>query len=303
MLVTLPCVLVLLDFWPLRRWQTETICPPQKGNSSRFPSESNAWLILERLWLVIEKLPLFALSAAVCVVIVYGQQGAGAMSMSHRVPFDLRVANAATSYVMYLWKTLWPVNLAIFYPHPAIVKAGSTSSMIWNAAMAAMLLAAITLVALWSARRRPYLAVGWLWYLGTLVPVIGLIQIGVQAMADRYTYLPMIGVYVAVVWGAAELAARYDRLRAPLSAAAAVLLAAWTVMAAHQTATWKNSFTVFQHAIDVTPDNFFAHNHLGLAYHNIGKMEEAGAEYAKAVQIARLRFGQWKFGGLLRRPR
>ena len=202
------------------------------------------------------------------------------------MPFDLRIANAATSYVMYLWKTVWPVNLAIFYPHPAVLKAVSASAMIWHAVIAALVLAAITAGALWSARRQPYWAVGWLWYLGTLVPVIGLIQIGVQGMADRYTYLPTIGIYVAVVWGAAELATRYKVLRAPLVVAATVLLATWTAMAAHQTATWKNSFTVFEHAIAVVPDNFFAHNHLGLAYHNTGQMEKAGAEYKKAVQIA-----------------
>ncbi len=226
------------------------------------------------------------------------------MSMSHRVPFGLRVANAATSYVMYLWKTLWPVNLAIFYPHPAIVKAGSTSSMIWNAAMAAMLLAAITLVALWSARRRPYLAVGWLWYLGTLVPVIGLIQVGVQAMADRYTYLPMIGVYVAVVWGAAELAARYDRLRAPLVAAAAVLLAAWTVMAAHQTATWKNSFTVFAARDRRHPRQFLRaqSSRPGLPQHRKDGESRRRIRQGRPDR-ARLRFGQRKLGGLLRRPR
>ena len=145
---------------------------------------------------------------------------------------------------------------------------------------------------------------GWLWYLGTLVPVIGLIQIGVQGMADRYTYLTMIGIYVAVVWGAAELAARYDRLRVPLVAAAVVLLAAWTAVAAHQTATWKDSFTVFEHAIQVTPDNFFAaQSSRPCLSQKRGNGESRGRVQESGPDRAALRLGQRQPGRILRQPR
>ena len=188
------------------------------------------------------------------------------------------------SYVAYLWKTVWPVNLAIFYPHPAVMGAESVSRMMWQAVLAAIVLAAITLLVLWNVRRRPYLAVGWFWYLGTLIPVIGLVQFGAHAMADRFTYLPTIGIYVMVVWGAAELAAHWARLRVALATAAGLLLATWAGLTAVQVAHWQNSFTVFEHAIQVTDNNYFAYNHLGMAYQVAGDFEKAGAEYAEAVR-------------------
>jgi protein O-mannosyl-transferase len=298
MLVTLPCVLLLLDFWPLRRWQPKwpasesdvnggsPISADAKiGTVPRFAPQSIGWL-------VVEKLPLFALSAAVSVIVAVGQRAMGCMSMTDNVPMDSRIANAAFSAVAYLWKTIWPLNLAIFYPHLAVMGADATARsamqtrLMWYGIAGALVLAAITLFALWNLRRRPYLAVGWFWYLGVLVPVIGLIQVGAQSMADRYTYLSMIGVTIMVVWGSAELAARSDRLRAAMSIAAVTLLASWTVLTVFQVATWKDSVSVFQHAVEATDDNYFAHNHLGLAYQNAGRTEDAGQEFKEAVRTA-----------------
>ena len=299
MLVTLPCVLLLLDFWPLRRWQPRQLSPgPTEQSPSRFAPQSIGWL-------VVEKLPLLALSAAVCVIVVIIQQNMGCMTMTDSVPMDCRIANAAFSCAAYLWKTIWPLHLAIFYPHLAVMGADEAQKIALQTRLisygigAAVLLAVITLFVLWNLRRRPYLAVGWFWYLGTLVPVIGLIQVGAQGMADRYTYLPTIGVTIMVVWGGAELAARSSRLRMTLSIAAGIVLATWTVFTFCQVATWETSVTVFQHAIDVTNDNYFAHNHLALAYQNdvrnlaaAGKKAaakdletKAGEEFEEAVRL------------------
>ena len=283
MLVTLPCLLILLDFWPLGRWQSAYAALKAKPSDARTPAESWWSGGGEMVWLVVEKIPFFLITAAVCVVIAVGQHGAGAMSMSKDVSLDIRVANAMTSYVTYLWQMIWPVNLAIFYPHPGVMKGVSAWHVMFSGALAAVLLALVTMVVLLLVRRRGYLAVGWLWYLGTLVPVIGFVRVGVQGYADRYTYLPMIGIYVAVVWGVAELAKRNRRLVGPLAVAACLVLGTWTGMAINQASTWQNSVTVFQHAIDVVPKNFFAYNHLGLAYHNRGMIyqNEAKAAYAK----------------------
>lgn len=293
MLVTLPFVLLLLDIWPLGRVKL----PPLIGGGSE-REISDFWQQVRDV--MTEKIPLFFISLAVCVIIVVGQHSAGAMSMSKDVSLDIRVANAMSSYVVYLWQMIWPVNLAIFYPHPGVLKDVSMSRIMWSAVLATMLLAAITLVVLSQIRRRPFFAVGWFWYLGTLVPVIGFVRVGVQAYADRYTYLPMIGIYMAIVWGVAELAKRNRRLVVPLSVAACLLLGTWTAMAINQTSTWRTSVTVFEHAIAVVPDNFFAYNHLGLAYHNVGSIyhnagdserarenfDRAGENYAKSVEIA-----------------
>ncbi len=280
MLVTLPCVLLLLDFWPLRRWQPQQLAAgPAEQSPSRCAPQSLGWLVLE-------KLPLFALSAIVSVIVAVGQRRMGCMSMTDNVTFPYRIANAAFSGADYLWKLVCPLNLAIFYTHLAIMGDAAKARLVWYGIAGGLVLAAITVFALWNLRRRPYLAVGWFWYLGTLVPVIGLIQVGAQGMADRYTYLPMIGVTIMAVWGGAELAARSHRLRTELIVAAGVVLAGWAALAFVQVSTWETSETVFQHAVDVTSDNYFAYNHLGLAYQYArfpGHMEKAGDQFKKAV--------------------
>lgn len=294
MLVTLPCVLLLLDVWPLRRWPSSLRTSDLAVEASpRFPPCPLAGLL-------IEKLPLFGLSIGVCVLVAQTQISAGSASMSDRIPFLLRVANSAVSSVMYLWKEMWPTQLAISYPHPLIGGTLSPAEQLCWGVLAAFGLTLITAIVLWELQRAPYLAVGWFWYLGTLVPVIGLIQVGVQGMADRYTYLPMIGVTIMGVWSAAALVARWPLLRWPTVVAVIGLLSVWSGLAYKQTATWKDSFTVFEHAVTVVPGNYFAHCHWGLAYSDLAAFEDArrnetaaikardlaGEQYAIAVKLA-----------------
>jgi tetratricopeptide (TPR) repeat protein len=323
MLVTLPCVLLLLDFWPLRRWRIPSLAGPDNSPAPSNTAEEPwipTWLFdqstLEQSSffakflrfiqrpnsrLVIEKLPLFAMSAGVCCIVMHFQHQSGAMDMSIKFPMPYHLANAACATVDYMWKTIWPANLAIFYPNPAILSLHDSAglhTLVLHGLGALAILVAITGIAIWGLRRHGYLAVGWLWYLGTLVPVLGIIQVGVQGMADRYTYLPMIGFYIMAVWGIAELVAKSKGLRLAAAMATVVLLATWSYLTTEQVATWKNSYTVFQHAVEVVPNCFFGYNHLGLAYHteaaalkNVNPKlaaayaEEAGKDFKKSVEI------------------
>jgi protein O-mannosyl-transferase len=288
MVVTLPCVLLLLDFWPLRRWRPQGDCPSFRVNDDGTVPLVSAPLFPRRSlgWLLAEKVPLLALSAAVCVIVAATQHDVGTVSTVSRVPLEVRLANAAVSAVAYLWSMIWPVDLAIFYPHPLALANYSPDRLMWQGVAAGVLLLAITLAVLWNLRRRPYLAVGWFWYLGALVPVSGLVQVGTQSRADRYTYLPMIGVSIMLAWGAAELVARSGRVKTVVGVAAGAILVAWTLLTVRQVAFWQDSFTVFRHAIEATENNYFAHNHLGMAYLRDGNEEEAASEFAKAVEIA-----------------
>jgi tetratricopeptide (TPR) repeat protein len=244
MLVTLPCVLLLLDYWPLRRvrWGWLDLHEPAEDGSTirRFAPASVRGLIAE-------KLPLFALVIASSLVTMRAQHDlvATAESFSLRT----RLCNALVSYVTYMGQMCWPAHLAALYPHPR------DSLPPGYAAAAAALLLLITLAVLLLARRRPYLPVGWLWYVGTLVPVIGLVQTAVQARADRYTYVPLIGLFLMLTWGAADLLARWRYHRVVLAGTAAVLLAVCTVMTWVQVQYWKNSFVLVERAEQVTPHN------------------------------------------------
>jgi len=248
MVVTLPFSLLLLDVWPLERI-------------------SLGW---KRL--VAEKLPLLALSAAASLVTLRYQQTS--LAPLDLVPWSLRLANAAVSYATYLGKLLLPRNLAVFYPIPLAIP-------IWQVAGAAALLAALTALAVWKARRAPWLLVGWLWFLGTLVPVIGLVQVGRQAMADRYTYIPSIGLFMAIVWGIAGLARERRMILAVASAAVIALLAVgtWT-----QTGYWRDSVTLYRHALAVTRGNYVAH--VGLAKALVAKRDWEGAEEQYRAALA-----------------
>lgn len=262
MLVTLPCVLLLLDLWPLGRL--------------RPVSRRSVWLLLR------EKIPLFVLSLAISAVTVYTQQHS--LARLQAVPFWRRIGNALVSSVVYGAKSFWPAKLAVFYPLPHAVPP-------WKGAGAAALLAAVTLLALLRLRRSPWLAVGWLWFLGMLVPVIGLLQVGRQGMADRYTYLPSIGLFLALVWEAAELAeaVKIATLRravhAALATATIALLAVLSVVCRRQVDTWKDSATLFRHAIAVTDGNYLAHLNLGIALSRAGQEQGAIAEYNRALAI------------------
>lgn len=251
MLVTLPFVLILLDYWPLRRG---------------LPFRS----------LVIEKLPLFAVVIASSIVTFIVQRQGGAMSTLDVMPISLRIGNALVSYVSYLWMTVWPANLAVFYPFPTRIAPAAIAA-------ATLLLVALSVVALRVARTRPYVLAGWLWYLGTLVPVIGVVQVGTQALADRYTYIPLIGIGIAVAWWAADAPARF---RQPLAAAAVVVVLALTVTTRAQVAHWQNSLTLWQHTVDVTTGNYRARNSLGAQLGNQGRPADAIVHFSEALRLA-----------------
>jgi tetratricopeptide (TPR) repeat protein len=261
MLVTLPCVLLLLDLWPLGRW---------RGTELR----ANAKLILE-------KLPLFTLAAVSCVLTSRAQSAGGAMQAIENFSLPVRIANALVAYALYLGKLLWPTKLAVLYPN------FGEMPPLWQTVLAAALLLGLTAAALWALRRgQAWALVGWLWFLGTLVPVIGLVQVGGQTMADRYSYLPSIGVLLALVWLAAELSHRLPRRSLVLGAASLAAVLACSVLSVRQTALWKNSVTLFQHTLAITRDNWMAHFNLFLAYNR--SPETAGlarAEYAKTLEI------------------
>jgi len=276
MLVTMPFVMLLLDVWPLRRIQILEIggvdSPTrntQNGKQSVIP-------------LLVEKLPFFALTIASSVVTFLAQRSEAVVSLEQR-PFGLRVANAVVSYAEYLGKTVWPAKLAVIYPLPAHIPA-------WQVAIAAVVLIFISLLA-WGARKNaPYLLVGWLWFLGTLVPVIGLVQVGGQALADRYTYVPLIGVFIAVAYGADYLMARFRIPQLVASAAAGVVLVASMVVTEFQLQFWQDSQKLFAHAIAVTKNNAIAHINLGVALEQQDRKPEALAEYRKAIDIEPDRF-------------
>ena len=258
MVVAFPFVLLLLDYWPLRRFG---------GASGETFSR-----------LVYEKIPLFILSAAASVITFLVQREGQAVSSLVNLPFFDRLGNAAISYGRYLMKMFLPYDLAVFYPHPG---AWPVSEVFLSFA----LLLLITLFVLMQFRRRRYLLVGWFWYLGTLVPVIGMVQVGAQAMADRYAYLPLIGVYIIVAWGAADLLQDKQYRRVVWGAVVGLVTAMLIFMTQIQVGYWKSSITLFDHALLVTENNYQAHNNLGRALTNEKRYPEAVDHYLSAIRI------------------
>jgi tetratricopeptide (TPR) repeat protein len=263
MLVTLPFVLLLLDYWPLGR----TPC------TGTVAERWAAWR-----WLLLEKVPLLVLSAACSVVTWYAQQHGKAIAPLEVFPLAARLANALNAYVAYLGQTLWPVGLAPYYPHPGRSVSRATATA------AGLLLAALTAFAVRMRRSHPYLLVGWLWYVGTLVPVIGLVQVGAQARADRYTYLPHIGLFVAGVWGLANLAARRQG-RWAVAAAVGLGLILCSRVTWDQVRYWHDDEALWRRAVDVTTANARAHNNLGAVLGKFGRHREAIAEFQAALAV------------------
>lgn len=266
MLVTVPFVLLFLDFWPLRRLSAKVLGAPRPLPAS--------WA-----GLVVEKLPLLALAAMSIGLTLAAQHAGGAVREGERLPAMARFANAAVSYWRYLGKEFWPTDLAAFYPYP---------SQPWSFALAALGAGGLLVVtaAAWAMRaRRPYLLVGWLWFLGMLVPVIGLVQVGDQAMADRYTYLPSIGLAVAVAWVLAEAARLGGVVTGVVSAGAVAALAACSAATWFQLHVWHDSVTLWDHALATAEDNPTARFSLGLALRRTGRLEEAAEEYRKALEF------------------
>jgi Flp pilus assembly protein TadD len=259
MLVTLPFVLLLLDYWPLKRL-----------------SLWNVRMVWKRVW---EKVPLLALAGASGVVTYLAQERGGAMRSFESFPMWMRIENTLVSYAGYIGKMLWPSSLAVFYPHP------KDTLLVWQIAGAAALLLGLSVWAVCAARRRPYLVVGWLWYLGTLVPVIGIVQIGLQGMADRYTYVPMIGLFIMLSWGASDFTANWRYRRMVLAASSGIALLVLIVLTGIQVGYWRNSITLYEHALRVTSNNFVMHTNLGVALAEQGRLEEAITHYTQALAI------------------
>ena len=275
MLVTLPFVLLLLDYWPLGRGRGMEISGERSEVRRERSVVSGRWSVVRGL--VVEKIPLLALSAASCLATLLGQrQAAGSID---QLPFAWRVNNAIVTCVAYIWQMLWPVKLAVFYPHP------DNRLLLWQIFLALALLIAITVAVIASRQKRPYLMTGWLWYLGMLVPVIGLVQVGEQARADRYTYLPQVGLYLALTWTIVDLSASWRRRREILGVAAAVVITALTWRAWIQASYWKNSETLWTHTLAVTSDNDVAHNNLGFIFLRRGELDEAISHFQTALNI------------------
>ena len=270
MLVSAPIVLLLLDYWPLRRFeQSSSTTGKAQGLSS------NQRRIVRRL--VLEKIPLLILSVGACIItFVLQKRATGAISP---LPFLWRVQNAFASYVIYVWKTLWPTHLAVFYPHP------NDTLAIWELILAAGFLLAVTCAAIVLRREQPYLFTGWFWYLGMLVPVIGLVQVGEQGHADRYTYIPQIGLFLLAVWLAADVTAvRQSGSRFAVAIAAVIIVAlAWAAFV--QTSYWRNSETLWSHALAVTSNNDVAHNNLGYLCVDRDELDKAISHFEAAARI------------------
>jgi tetratricopeptide (TPR) repeat protein len=271
MLVTLPFVLLLLDYWPLAR-----LSLPGRGPAAAAAAPGPGVSLKRLVW---EKAPLFALAGLFCLVTIYAQKTVGAFWSLKTLPFTTRLANALMAYVSYIGKMFWPAHLAVAYPYPA------HNPPLTPVLAAALLLASLTFLALRQARRHPYLLVGWLWYLGTLVPVIGLVQVGRQAMADRYTYVPYIGLFIAVVWGIAELASRWRASRFLLPVGTSAVLTALAVCAWVQVGYWRNSISLYEHTLKVTGNNALVHVNLGVALAEQGKLNQAIDQYNAALRL------------------
>jgi protein O-mannosyl-transferase len=270
MIITLPFTLLLLDYWPLHRFSSTTF-----------------------LSLVKEKIPLFLLSAAAGWITIGIHKKEGALTAS--MPLAWRLKNAIYSYAVYLWKAVWPTKLAVFYPHP------ENRLPMWQIAVATIVLLAITAL-VWKHRDKKYLTVGWLWYLGTAFPMIGVIQSGRQGMADRYEDLPLIGVFITVIWLAADTLSKFQLSSVTLGAGFAVILVPLIVLTYRQIAFWKDSVTLFSHTVQVTVHNGIAENNLGAAYIELGDPISAFPHFVAAVQAAPdLGSAHYNLGFLLQR--
>jgi len=321
MLVTLPFVLLLLDCWPLQRLQqkksiqgirTEVTKPlsanKRKGKSGRKqtsgslpaldPGSSTAgavqtvvkeeepaddkyqWALVRPL--ILEKIPLLVLAALSCTVTFIAQQKGGAVKSIGVFPPVVRITNGFVCYVIYIGKTIWPSNLAVFYPHPGL-------RPLWQVLGAVLFLGAITFAVIRTAKRLPYLAVGWLWFASTLVPVIGIVQVGDQAMADRYTYIPLIGLFVMAAWGIPELMKKWQPTRPPrkeaLFALPASILACLLIVTWTQVGYWRNSIALYDHALKVTNPNDTIYDNRGDANYCLGNLREAISDYDRAIEI------------------
>ena len=268
MVVTLPFVLLLLDYWPLNRFKA--------GQTNNHTGKPDLGLALLRL--VYEKIPLFVLAGLSCGVTFMAQKKGEALGLLDVHPLTMREANAVASYVKYIQKLIWPHDLAILYPYPEVITAGQVLAG-WA------VLGCITFLAVRYCKRLPWLFVGWFWYVGTLVPVIGLVQVGVQAMADRYTYIPFIGLFLILTWGAPLLIGKWHYKNIALSVITTVIFFVLITTTWTQVSYWKNSIRLFEHALRVTKLNYVIHNNLGFELVLQNQKDQAIKHYKQALRI------------------
>jgi tetratricopeptide (TPR) repeat protein len=267
MVITLPCVLLLLDYWPLRR---------VLGAEKPFPQFPAPKMRLSQLFL--EKMPLFLLAAGSAVLTIFAQNSGGSIESLTKFSLGVRIENAVWAYAEYIWKFFSPARLAPVYPHPG------NSLVFWKVLLGAILTAAISAF-VWRKRSHKYLVIGWCWFLGTLVPVIGLIQVGNQAIADRYMYIPIIGLLVILVWGALELAQRENLKFVPRMGLAALIVVGLSWLSHRQIGFWKTSYDLWSHTLVVTENNSVAENNLGVALMKLGRDDEGLAHFLNAQRI------------------
>jgi protein O-mannosyl-transferase len=269
--VTLPLALLLLDYWPLERirwgYQTE----PAGNNKTNQKSP---------VWLIFEKIPLLAMSAILSGVTFISQRGGEIVPTLERLPLEYRVANMFLSYIKYIIKTIWPSNLAVCYPHPHVIF--SDVPVI----ICIILFMLMTAVFIYTGRRRKYAAVGWLWYVGTLVPTIGLIQAGAQGMANRYMYIPMLGLLMIITWAVKDFTAIRPEAKKAAAVTGTLVLLSLLILTRMQVRYWENSLTLFGHDLKVTKDNVVSENGYGCALSQAGLIDEAQKHFQNALRIS-----------------
>lgn len=276
MLVTLPFVLLLLDYWPLNRFRFEL-------RSNETGKRREITMVFNRpgsriSLLIFEKLPLIIFAVISSSITFFSVKKFSAIVSLKSLPIYARIENALVSYVEYISKMIFPVDLAVSYPHPM-------TFFLWQVVFCLLLLICISIIVLYNIKKYPYLTVGWFWYLGTLVPVIGLVQVGSHAMADRYSYIPLIGLFIIVAWGFADLAKKWQYGKSMFSSLAILILILMIISTWRQLSYWKNSLTVFSHAIEVTDNNYLAYNNLAAVFMEKGDYRQAYQYASKALQI------------------
>jgi cytochrome c-type biogenesis protein CcmH/NrfG len=276
MLTTLPFVLLLLDYWPLNRFEPQVAKLSGRHYRKFAPSPDKGTILYRR---IIEKIPFFVLAGVLSVITFLVQWSSGAVADTTCYPLGSRAVNALASYASYIGKMFWPQNLTVFYPFCI----GRSSA--WQVALYALLLLGISFFVVRLGRKQKYLPVGWFWFIGTLIPVIGIIQVGDQAMADRYTYIPYIGLFIMIGWSLPQLVAKWPYRKIALGIAMPIVLAALGICAYRQTSYWKNSSTLFTHALEVTSDNYLAHGRLAQDAHLQGNIALAIEHFTKTLQI------------------
>jgi len=277
MLVTMPFVLLLLDYWPLERFRLSPHASNVSPETGTFVNSGYQPWPVSRL--VLEKIPLLVLSAVSINLSALSVQNLDTTILTGSVSMKLKMANALVSYVIYIKKMLWPSGLAVLYPYPETVP-------LWQAVGAGLLLAGVTMLVLRKIKLQPYMSVGWLWFIGTLVPVIGLVQVGLwPAMADRFAYVPAIGLFILIAWGISDILSKRRYRRIMLGILTAGVLSALMICTWLQSACWKSSLDLFERSVQVTANNWLAHNNLGTAKFNKGQLDEAIGHYETALSI------------------